>query len=58
VITKRENSVENCFKMKFVYSFDKFGFFVPLLLLIARGGDSGRRVGFGSDTIMTRHDYF
>jgi Golgi nucleoside diphosphatase len=31
VITKRENLVENCFKMKWVYSFDKFGFFVPRL---------------------------
>jgi hypothetical protein len=24
----------------------------------ARDGNSGRRVGFGSDTITTRHDYF
>jgi hypothetical protein len=46
VITKRENSVENCFKMTFVYSYDKFGFFVPRLLLIAIGVEEEK--GFGA----------
>ena len=45
MITKRENSVENCFKMKFVYSFDKFGFFVTRLLLIAIGVEEENGLG-------------